>query len=103
MTDDAFSLRSNVLLSIQRAMWDMVTPELRCVAVSWGAEFIEARFSYESPLTEVLVELVSEMEAEVIADFPRSVRVDFSAGALPLSESRALGDGEWWVYLRRES
>lgn len=38
------SFHGEVLLSFQRALWDMVTPSLRAVAVRSAYPLIEARF-----------------------------------------------------------
>ena len=39
--------RNDVLLSFQRALWDMVTPNLRAVAVTPSYPTIRPRFLYE--------------------------------------------------------
>jgi hypothetical protein len=98
---DAREFRVEVLLSFQRALWDMVTPSLRGVAVRPASPVIQARFLYEQVSHEDR-EIVSEVEAYVAADFLPPVTVESAAIALPLEFSRELQEGEAWVYLRRE-
>jgi len=43
-----------------------------------------------------------EVETYVLADFDEDLVTNFVIEALPGSRSRALADGEWWAYLRRE-
>jgi len=92
----------DVLLSFQRALWDMVTPELRGVAVSPERPVIEARFLYERPPTEDEIQIVAEVETYVVSDFGLDVDVSFRAVEVPTSLPRDLEVGERWVYLRRE-
>lgn len=101
MSSDAVSFRVEVLLSFQRALWDMVTPALRGIAVKPASPLIEARFIYEG-VTEEEQLLAAEVEAYVVADFLPPVDVRFVAVAAPSGTPRALEAGEEWVYLRRE-
>lgn len=94
-------MRIRVLLSMQRALWDMVTPDLRGVAVSWGSDWVRARFIYESDRSEN-EELVREIETEVLADFDEQLTTQFESVSAPAPQPRLLRDGEAWVYLRRE-
>ncbi|WP_238350405.1 hypothetical protein [Kribbella shirazensis] len=98
---DAAEFRIEVLLSFQRALWDLVTPNLRGVTVRPTSPLIEARFLYEALGQEEHL-LVSEAEAYVIADFVPAVDVRFDAVAVPPDQSRELLAGEEWVYRRRE-
>jgi hypothetical protein len=101
------SLRVEVLLSLQRALWEAVTPALRGVAVALpdaatGHRALSARFLYEGQVGEFQRELTSLTEAYVIADFPQipsSLPIDFQAIACA---DRELLNGEEWVYLRWE-
>lgn len=101
MTADSREFRVEVLLSFQRALWDMVTPALRGVAVRPAFPDIQARFLYEQVSGEDR-EIVSEVEAYVAADFLPPVMVEFEAVALPIERPRDLREGEVWAYLRRE-
>lgn len=94
--------RVQVLLSMQRALWDMVTPTLRGVAVSVDYPSVKGRLLYENVPTSEELEINAEVETYVIADFDESVRVTFRAECVPQHEPRDLLQGEEWVYLRRE-
>jgi hypothetical protein len=76
-------LRIDMLLPIQRALWEQVTPDLRGVAASCtgsdGEGKITARFLYEGDIGAVAGECVSLAETHCIADFPPSVTVRFHA------------------------
>jgi hypothetical protein len=103
-TSEELNFRAQVLLSVQRALWDLVTPKLRGVAIkiSKPDRSIDARFLYARDLTLALDEIVSEAEAYVAADFDETVKIRFSAQYLPIGNSRDLEAGEEWVYRRRE-
>lgn len=101
MTSNSHSFRIEVLLSFQRALWDMVTPTLRGVAVKPVHPIIEARFIYESVGEEERM-IAPEVEANVIADFLPPVEVNFTAVPVPSTLPRELLAGEEWVYIRRE-
>jgi hypothetical protein len=95
--------RIQVLLSFQRALWDMVTPPLRGVAVRLTEPLIEARFLYEHEPTEDEVQIVAEVETYVLADFTPPTDVSFAAVGASPPGLRELVTGEEWVYLRREA
>ncbi|WP_308797701.1 hypothetical protein [Agromyces silvae] len=97
------SFRVRVLLSVQRAMWDLVTPNLRAVAVAAQEPNIRLRFMFENDPSEDDHENVSLAETYVIADFEDSVSVDATCVWLPVPVSRDLDIGEEWVYMRKES
>jgi hypothetical protein len=101
MNPAVVSFRVEVLLSFQRALWDMVTPSLRGIAVKPVGPLIEARFIHERATEEEQL-LVAEVEAYVVADFLPPVDVKFSAVAAPPGTPRVLEAGEEWVYLRHE-
>ena len=45
---------------------------------------------------------MEEVETEVMADFPETVKFDFTTD-FQLTDSLAFGPGEsWWAYVRRE-
>ena len=101
MNLDPIPFRVEVLLSFQRALWDMVTPSLRGIAVKPISPLIEARFIYER-VTEDESSIAAEVEAYVVADFLPPVDVAFKAVAAPSGTARTLEANEEWVYLRRE-
>lgn len=101
MIPDPTEFRLKVLWSLQRGLWDEVTPNLRGVAVSPTYPLIEATFIYEI-LGDEEREIVAEVETLVYADFSPPVNAKFTAVMLPMSERRTLGPVEEWVYLRKE-
>ena len=95
--------RVSVLLSMQRALWEQVTPNLRGVAVALrsapGDQAITARFLYEGTIGEVERECVSLAETYCLADFLPDVVVTFQAVE---NAARNLVGTEEWIYLRYE-
>lgn len=103
MSTEPAAFRVEVLLSFQRALWDMVTPALRGVAVRYYSyPTILGRFVYETLGGDETM-LVAEVETYVLADLAPQVDVRCIAVAVPSSAHRDLAPGEEWVYLRRES
>lgn len=94
--------RIQVLLSFQRALWDMVTPALRGVAVKPTSPVIKARFIYDHEPSFEESQIVAEIETYVAADFPPGVDVAFSSVGIAPPSPRDLLSGEEWVYLRQE-
>lgn len=97
------NFRASVLLSLQRAMWDLVTPGLRGVAVKVSESQIQARCIFEAAPNEADIEDVSLMGTCVVADFPDDVLVEFASDFVVPDKPRLLLPGEEWVYLRKES
>lgn len=98
------NIRTSVLLSMQRALWDHVTPDLRGVAVESIGELdrgahVTARFLYEGDVGPLQRECVSESEAYFLADFLPDVSTKFTA--LARADRNLQGD-EMWVFLRWE-
>lgn len=96
------TLRVQVLLSLQRAFWDLVTPNLRGVAVRILNNHVSARLIFENDPTDEDLENMSEAETYAIADFSDDVTVLFDADWMPTSQPRELMTDEEWVYLRKE-
>jgi hypothetical protein len=97
-------LRTAVLLSMQRALWEQVTPDLRGVAVAWSGELdgqaqITARFLYQAAVGEVQAECVSLTETYLLADFLEGTRTTFVAVAFAELD---LQPNEEWVFRRWE-
>jgi hypothetical protein len=101
MTAEAGSFRTQVLLSIQRALWDMVTPELRGLAVKHVSPLIELRFIYEAVAEEQRM-IAEEVGTYVIADFSPPTDIRIETVAIAPGIRRSLEEGEEWVYRRRE-
>jgi hypothetical protein len=95
-------MRTSALLSLQRALWEMVTPDLRGVAVRWANNFIGARFCYEREVDEGIWGIVREVETYVYADFDENLVTEFTAEFVPVVMRIESRPGEWWAYLRKE-
>lgn len=95
--------RVEVLLSLQRALWEQVTPNLRGVTVAWrsarDADAIAARFLNDGRIGELERECVSLAETQCWADFLPGAAVAFRAVE---NATRALLPTEEWIYLRHE-
>ncbi len=102
MTEFRYGMRIEVLLSLQCALWDEVTPELRGVSVRIGDNDVTSRLTFERVPTVYDLEVVSEVETYVIADLPPRIQVLCRAEHLPMDQPRELESGEEWVYPRRE-
>jgi len=99
----AMDFRVTVLLSVQRALWDLVTPGLMGVAVLARYPEVAVRFLFDAEPSEEDRENVSEAETLVIADFLDDVVVAAHAECVRATVARDLKPGEEWVYLRKES
>lgn len=95
-------LRSQVLLSAMRALWQVPTPNLRGVAVSWDEQWLRPRFVYDAVPSDEERELASEAATEMVADFAAH-KVNENVEATPAPVPLALGSDEEWVYLRHEA
>ena len=73
---------------VSRALWDMVTPTLRCVWFVTNASDLTVRLVYDKPLGTLEEELASEIEGLLIADF-LNFHVNVDAIYSPASERRA--------------
>ena len=97
-------MRSAVLLSMQRALWEHVTPDLRGVAVRFSGVLdsgasVNARFLYAGSAGVVQREGATTAEAHFAADFLEDLMVSFDV--VEFAE-RDLAADEEWVYLRWE-
>ena len=101
MTPGDLSLRVEVLLSAQRALWEVPTPALRAVAVAWDEQWLRPRFVYDAALSENEQESVSLFGTHLVADFVVHM-VDERYEVLPWPQPLTLRPGEVWVYLRYE-
>ena len=103
MTGQAFDFRIEALLSVQRALWDMVTPALRGVSIRLSERRVDGRFLYEHEPSAEEREIVAEVESYMLADFGDPIEIRFGAQHSPMEVARDLLPGEEWVYLRRET
>jgi len=76
-------LRIAVLLSLQRALLGMVTPELRAVEVDIQGRSVHGWFMYDGAVTAEQRELVNEVETLLIADLEDDVIAQLEAKSVP--------------------
>lgn len=94
--------RTQVLLSLQRALWGVITPDIRAIAVGWGEGSINARFIYEHSVSAADWETVREVETQVLADLDEGIRTNFTAEFVPGPGFSLSPQEEWWAYMRHE-
>lgn len=101
MSGEPLEIDAGVILSVERSMLGVITPDLRAVAVGWHEGTIRARFIYDRPVAEDDWDEIISAEAEVVADhWPRPVQFEADYSDAPIIE-RLPGE-TWWVYARRE-
>lgn len=102
MSEAPNELRTDALLSVQRALLGMVTRDLRAVEVAIDNRNISGRFVYDGVLTEEHRAIVGEAETLVIGDMDDDVKVEFEAVSAPVPEQVAFVRGTTFCFLRRE-
>ena len=75
MTDD-IQLRTQLLLSLQRALLGAVTPSLREVTCGWHGATLLLRFTFDGAPEEGQVEAAHIVGSEVISDFSDSWNIE---------------------------
>lgn len=84
--------RESVLLSLQRALLGEVFPALRAVTVEWSESAVKFVAYVDGELEDADADSLSAVAAEVSADFPPSVEVDYEVvrrdGLVPIQDSR---------------
>lgn len=91
-----------LLASMQRALLNEVTPDLRGVAVRLDQDGVNCRFLFESEITGDMRERVDDIETEVIADYSGLTPVRCVGERLAVDQPRSLHPGEFWAFLRYE-
>jgi len=71
------AIPSDIRLSLQRALLDVITPSLRRVCYEMKNHNILLHFFYDIEISELERELASNAAAEVIADFPKDYAIDW--------------------------
>jgi hypothetical protein len=94
--------RQDALLSMQRALWQIPTPELRGVVIGERAGAVAADFLYDGEICDNQRELVALAESCFFADCPPETVVQFRAVATRAPEPLDMRGLEDWVYLRWE-
>ena len=99
--DDA-SIRTQLLLSLQRALWGAVHPQLRQVSIEADEvlHLIRLRFEYDGEPAPEVLESCQVAGTGVIADFPSpwTIEEQHCAVPFPLKVNRL----EYLAYLRAE-
>ena len=95
-------LRREVLISIQRALWGMIYPSIRAIAVGFnGLEKLTVIYYLDREPNEDDFENISEVTSEVLADVEfQDVEEKCIFSLLPFSK---LDNLESWVYIRKEN
>ncbi|RTY52565.1 hypothetical protein EKL29_22720 [Pantoea sp. YU22] len=88
-------------LSIQRALLGNVTNNMRAIMAELSENYIKLFFYYDGEVHEDDEEIVSEIEAEVMADFDEHCNFDVSIIRLDYPSPIKNGNG-FCVYLRKE-
>lgn len=70
------STESLACLSIQRALLDKITPNLRRISFQISEDLISLYFYYDTEPSEIEMELAGDAEAEVISDFPGEYMIE---------------------------
>lgn len=93
--------RTQVLLSLQRAMLGEVFPALRAITVEWSDEQVKFWAYVDGPLKEGDAESLSCISAEVAADFWSGVEIDYET--VRLDAPVKIMDTRTRVFHRREN
>jgi hypothetical protein len=95
-------LRINVTMSLVRALWGEVTPDLRAVLARLGVnDEISIEFYLDGEPTAEFAERASSIETEVMADFPENFSVRHELLRLDPPVKIPVGDAIL-VYMRKE-
>lgn len=93
------SLRSNIVLSVNRALIGEVFPELFAISCEiYGEKKFELTFFLESE-PPVFNEEISFIETEVIADFPENFEI--SHRVMNSKQACLPAPDAFWVFLRK--
>jgi hypothetical protein len=100
MTQPSSQRRSDVLLSIQRALLGEVSPRLRAVTVTFDEKSVAARAYFDGELDDEDRESMSSVETQLLADFPEEHSVTVECHRL--DAPAPIADDGTWVFARRE-
>lgn len=97
-----FEIRTKVLLSIQRALWGMIYPSIRAIAVGFeGTKKLKVVYYLDREPNEDDYDNISDVTGEVCAD------VDFTEVEekciFTLEPISQLDNLESWIYIRKEN
>lgn len=95
-------MRPRVLLSVQRALVGNIVPAIRAALVQIDGNRATVRIVIDGPVSDQLLEMGSDIEAEMTADFldsfTVSVTVERMDAPAPMPRDNCV-----WVFARRES
>ena len=99
---DRTEMRTTLLLSAQRALWGMIYPEIRAIAVGFdGLKKLKMIYYLDREPTEEDYESISEVTTEILADIEfLGVEEVCIYTKEPFSK---LDNLESWVYMRKEN
>lgn len=94
-------IRREVLISIQRALWGMIYPEIRAIAVGFeGVKKLKVIYYLEREPNENDYENIKEVTSEVLADIEFNEVEELCIFTKePISK---LNNLKSWVYIRQE-
>lgn len=94
--------RAAILLSVMRALWGQVTPEIRAVICRpQGDKAFGIEFYIDGPVADSVKESASCVETEVLADFLADFDIAHSVIRLDAPQPIPT-DGSLVVYVRKE-
>lgn len=101
MTQASSQRRSEVLLSLQRALLGEVSAQLRAVTVTFDEKSVTARAYFDGEIDDEDREGMSSVETQILADFPddHSMRIECHR----LDAPAPIVDDGVWVFARREA
>ncbi|MEO1206473.1 MAG: hypothetical protein AAFV45_09090 [Pseudomonadota bacterium] len=75
-TAEEIERRRLVLLSLQRALWGQIRPNLRLVSCNYSSNPILLRAVFDGEIDQLNLELMSEVEGYLVADIRHDERVE---------------------------
>ncbi|MEF2148455.1 hypothetical protein [Aquilutibacter rugosus] len=97
-------LRVEVAMSLMRALWGEVTPDMRAVFVRVVGEHVfSIEFYIDGNSSEQLLEVASEIEGEVMGDFPSGIDISHKLIRLDAPAKIPVDEDGILIYLRKES
>ena len=95
--------RVKVAMSLMRALWGEITPEVRAVLARIdGGNSLTIEFYLDGDTVEQFVETASCVEGEVMGDFPVDFNISHKVMRLDAPKKVPIGDSVL-VYFRKES
>ena len=94
-------LRTKVLLSVQTALLDEITPNIRGITCGWDDSLITVHCYFQGEISEYDRESMECVATEVIANFPEH-KIDIESKQLNMPEPLTSYTLSAWVYRRKE-